>query len=156
MNIGRTSAGTRQRGPSRIRRRGWQAIFVSASLLVAAAGSSQALSSPPGLLEAKSAMARPAADSDGATRFERVIGLDRVAIEALFGAPQQRAEPPPAVVWRYESSDCAVEVYFYLDLTNQVMRALLYEVIGHDLGERRPDQCYDQLFARGQMAGHPA
>jgi hypothetical protein len=88
--------------------------------------------------------------------FDRLHGLDAAGTVALLGEPRQRAESPPAVLWRYASRDCELDVYFYLDLQSRVMRVLHYEVRNHDDGaERTQPQCYRELVAerRAESAG---
>jgi hypothetical protein len=93
----------------------------------------------------------PPATTEG---FERLAGLDRAAIIDLLGAPRERAEAPPATIWRYASHDCELEVYFYLDLQTKEMRALHYEVRTHDAADR-PQQCYEQLIAQRRARAEP-
>jgi hypothetical protein len=76
---------------------------------------------------------------------EHIIGLDEHGAESWLGAPNQRADAPPGKIWRYRSKDCEVDVYFYLDLKQGVMRALTYEVRSDDIVERRPERCFQQL-----------
>jgi len=76
---------------------------------------------------------------------EHVIGLDEGAASDWLGAPASRTEAPPATIWHYASQDCEVDVYFYLDLQNRVMRALHYEVRSNDIVEQRPERCFQQL-----------
>jgi hypothetical protein len=80
--------------------------------------------------------------------FERLEGLDENAAAQLLGTPEQRAEAPPATIWRYISRDCELDVYFYLDLQTKEMRALHYEVRSHDGADRPDQQCYDQFVAQ--------
>ena len=76
---------------------------------------------------------------------DHIKGLDEAEATAWLGAPAAKSEAPPATIWRFASRDCEVDVYFYLDLQNRVMRALHYEVRGNDSAERRPEQCFQQL-----------
>jgi hypothetical protein len=86
----------------------------------------------------------PAAEQQG---FDQLQGLDRDQTTSLLGEPAERAEAPPAVLWRYASRGCALDVYFYLDLESREMRVLHYEVRNTD-GSKRPQQkCYDELIA---------
>jgi len=86
----------------------------------------------------------PAEEGD----FDRLKGLDALGTVALLGEPRQRAEAPPAVLWRYASRDCELDVYFYLDLQSREMRVLHYEVRDHDDGaERTQPDCYRELVA---------
>jgi hypothetical protein len=76
---------------------------------------------------------------------ERVIGLGEVDTAGWLGPPAQQSEAPPATIWRYTSRDCEIDLYFYLDLQNRVMRALHYEVRSNDIVERRSERCFQQL-----------
>ncbi|HYM04168.1 MAG TPA: hypothetical protein VET85_14540 [Stellaceae bacterium] len=88
--------------------------------------------------------------------LDRLIGLDQPHTAALLGDPQQYAESPPATIWRYVSQDCEVDVYFYLDLKSQAMRALHYEVRSHDPPERPAQRCYDELVTERRAGVEPA
>jgi hypothetical protein len=86
----------------------------------------------------------------------RVIGLDRAGTADWLGEPSQRTEAPPATIWRYVSRDCEIDVYFYLDMQNRIMRALHYEVRSNDIVERRPQQCFQQLVDEHQRGSNSA
>lgn len=77
--------------------------------------------------------------------FDKLQGLDQTQTAAVLGEPAQRAEAPPAVLWRYASRDCALDVYFYLDLQSRVMRVLHYEIRYTDGSERSQQKCYGEL-----------
>jgi hypothetical protein len=93
---------------------------------------------------------------------ERVIGLDETGAATWLGEPSQKSEAAPATIWRYQSRDCEVDIYFYLDLQNRVMRALHYEVRSNDIVDRRSERCFQQLVderrereGRTSSAYHP-
>ena len=95
----------------------------------------------------------PVASEADSGSFDRLIGLDQPQVTELLGAPATRVDSPPATIWRYAGADCEVDVYFYLDLQSQRMRALHYEIRNHDLPERAAQRCYDALAAeRGDHA----
>lgn len=77
--------------------------------------------------------------------FEQLVGLDQPHVAALLGEPETRADAPPASIWRYAGATCDVDIYFYLDLQSQTMRALHYEVRSHDLSDQPAQRCYDVL-----------
>jgi hypothetical protein len=79
--------------------------------------------------------------------IDRLIGLDQPQIAAVLGEPQSRADAPPATIWRYSGAHCEIDIYFYLDLQSQAMRALHYEVKAHDLSERSAQRCYRALVS---------
>jgi len=98
--------------------------------------------------------ASPNEDESGS--FDQLRGLDAAGTVALLGEPSQRAEAPPAILWRYASTDCELDVYFYLDLQSREMRVLHYEIRDHDDGaERTQPKCYRELVAqrRAEQAG---
>jgi hypothetical protein len=79
--------------------------------------------------------------------FAKLNGLDENETVAMLGQPQQRADSPPAVLWRYTSRDCELDVYFYLDLQSRDMRILHYEVRDTDGSDRSQQDCYAELVA---------
>jgi hypothetical protein len=81
------------------------------------------------------------------TSLDRLIGLDQPQVAEILGEPRSRAESPPATIWRYADTGCDFDVYFYLDLQSQAMRALHYEVRSHDPPERSAQRCYDALLS---------
>ncbi len=78
---------------------------------------------------------------------ESLIGLDQPATERLLGEPSERSEAAPATIWRYTGRSCQLEIYFYLDLKSQVMRALHYEVKTHEPAEPARSRCFADLLA---------
>ncbi|HTS94132.1 MAG TPA: hypothetical protein VMG55_19125 [Stellaceae bacterium] len=95
-------------------------------------------------------MPSPAADPEG------LIGLDQKQIESLLGTPQQSSESAPARIWHYAGRNCQLEIYFYLDLKSQVMRALHYEVKSNDTADPARDRCFSDLVARHEAGVSPA
>ena len=82
-----------------------------------------------------------------APKPDTLIGLDQPATEALLGEPTERSEAAPATIWRYTGRSCQLEIYFYLDLKSQVMRALHYEVKTHEAAEPARSRCFADLLA---------
>lgn len=103
-------------------------------------------------LPALASLPPPRVEEEDKSGFARLHGLDQSGTQALLGEPQQRMEVPPAILWRYASRDCDLDVYFYLDLESRAMRVLHYEVRDHDnhdeRTERNQQKCYQQLVAR--------
>lgn len=89
----------------------------------------------------------PAAGGATDLGFDKLTGLDENEMVAMLGQPQQRADSPPAVLWRYASRDCELDVYFYLDLQSRDMRILHYEVKETDGSDRSQQDCYAELVA---------
>jgi hypothetical protein len=98
----------------------------------------------------------PTAPTAPASGFDRLIGLDQPRLTALLGEPRQRAEAPPATIWRYLGQACELDVYFYFDLQSQAMRALHYEIRSHESREQPAQQCYDELVSERRARAEPS
>jgi hypothetical protein len=106
---------------------------------------------PPAALPAP---APPPAPSVG--NLDRLIGLDQPHVAGILGEPRSRAESSPATIWRFAGSNCDLDVYFYLDLRSQAMRALHYEVRSHDAPEQSAQRCYETLVSERRTNAEPA
>jgi hypothetical protein len=96
----------------------------------------------------------PAAPAAG--NLDRLIGLDQSHVAGILGSPRSRAESPPATIWRFGSANCDLDVYFYLDLQSQAMRALHYEVRSHDAPDQSAQRCYEALVDERRANAEPA
>jgi outer membrane biosynthesis protein TonB len=96
---------------------------------------SPAVASPP-----LSAVARP-------PQVKELIGLDQPAATHLFGAAVERAEEPPASVWRYKTATCELDLFFYLDLRTGRMRTLHYTFKGDAADSIARQNCLRDLAA---------
>ncbi len=56
-----------------------------------------------------------------------MVGLSQPETESLLGPPTTSSDRPPAKVWEYRTNDCALEVYFYLDVGRNAFYALHYD-----------------------------
>jgi len=77
-----------------------------------------------------------------------LVGLDKSQTVARLGRPTSVRSKPPATVWRYAGTRCAMEVFFYMDLQSQSFRALAYEVITPKPGEKARKACLAEINAR--------
>ncbi len=57
----------------------------------------------------------------------KLVGLTQAETEELLGPPAASSEQAPAKVWQYRAGDCAVDVYFYLDVARNDFYALHYD-----------------------------
>ena len=57
-----------------------------------------------------------------------LVGLDKLAIEEMLGAPQHITLAQPATVWAWEQDGCRMRLFFYPDLAAKKFRALTYEI----------------------------
>jgi hypothetical protein len=58
----------------------------------------------------------------------KLMGLTYEDTEAAAGRPAETREEPPATVWRYQTEDCIIDVFFYMDLATKQFRAVAYDV----------------------------
>lgn len=58
----------------------------------------------------------------------KLMGLTYDDTEAAVGKPAETREEPPATVWRYQTEDCVIDVFFYMDLATKQFRAVAYDV----------------------------
>jgi hypothetical protein len=57
-----------------------------------------------------------------------LVGLDETEMRARMGEPTTVREEPPAVVWRYASGICRMDLYFYHSVKTNKQHALTYVV----------------------------
>jgi len=62
-------------------------------------------------------------------------------------------EEPPATVWAYKEEACAVELYFYLDLENERLKTLGYEIYADEDTDEARRACLNRLVNRGKDEG---
>jgi hypothetical protein len=110
---------------------------------------------PPPPPQQLTALPPPSVPSN-AGNLDRLIGLDQSHVAGILGAPRSRAESPPATIWRFGGTNCDLDVYFYLDLQSQAMRALHYEVRSHDAPDQSAQRCYEALVNERRANAEPA
>jgi hypothetical protein len=64
----------------------------------------------------------------------KLIGLTQQETATLLGAPSAQWDRPPAKVWHYQGPDCAIDVFFYLDVSRNEFSALRTTAAGSDAG----------------------
>jgi hypothetical protein len=77
-------------------------------------------------------------------RPEILRGMRPEEVARVLGDPWQRSDAAPATVWRYVTRECALDLYFYLDLQSRVTRVLDIVFRPADYGGER---CLEQLVA---------
>jgi hypothetical protein len=75
-----------------------------------------------------------------------LIGLDQSAAMRLLGPATERTEEPPAMVWRYKTADCELDLFFYLDLRSGQMRTLRYALKNGDGNQAQQQDCLRSLI----------
>ena len=76
-----------------------------------------------------------------------LIGLDEAAATRLLGEAAERTEQSPAMIWRYKTAACELDLYFYLDLRSGRMRTLHYAFKGDAADPAKRQNCLRDLVA---------
>ena len=76
-----------------------------------------------------------------------LIGLDQSGALRLLGPATDKADEPPATVWRYKTAICELDLFFYLDLRSGRMRTLHYSFRGDGAEVARRQECWRSLVA---------
>lgn len=83
-------------------------------------------------------------------RSGELIGINEHRAAQLFGGAAKKIEQPPATIWRYKTSNCELDLFFYLDLRSGQMRTLHYAFKGDvDDTQKRQDCLRAIVAARG-------
>jgi len=101
-----------------------------AAATAAPSGPAVAALPPPAVIEPVPAPSAPAAP-----RAVRLVGLSQTEAEAALGRPATELDRSPARIWQYRSGDCALDLYFYLDVSRNGFYALHYELRGPGPGQ---------------------
>jgi hypothetical protein len=80
-------------------------------------------------------------------RPEALVGLDPAQTEHLLGPPTAVREMSPATIWSYTTTDCKLDLYFYMNMASKRLNALSYELKNQDgqSNEALASQCLHQL-----------
>ena len=76
-----------------------------------------------------------------------LIGLDESGVMRLLGPATEKSDEPPAKVWRYKTTICELDLFFYLDLRSGRMRTLHYSFKGDGAEVARRQECLRSLIA---------
>ena len=82
----------------------------------------------------------------------KLVGLGKDETLAMLGQPAGVREQPPATVWTYRSRECALDVFFYMDLSTRAFRVLTTEVTSELKSADARRTCLNRLrtASRGQ------
>jgi hypothetical protein len=80
----------------------------------------------------------------------QLVGLSEDEVLGLLGRASARREEPPATVWEYRSPNCALNLFFYMDMETKRFQALAYDVSTTDgaKGDRALSRCLKQIMDR--------
>jgi hypothetical protein len=79
----------------------------------------------------------------------KLVGMSRGEATALLGAPAEERDAAPAKIWKFSAGECAVDIYFYLDVKRNDFYALHYNVQdrnGATTGEAA-DRCLQRIYS---------
>ncbi len=79
----------------------------------------------------------------------KLVGMSRGEAAALLGAPAEERDAAPAKIWKFSAGECAVDIYFYLDVKRNDFYALHYNVQdrnGATTGEAA-DRCLQRIYS---------
>jgi hypothetical protein len=79
----------------------------------------------------------------------KLVGMSRGETATLLGAPAEERDATPAKIWKFAAGECAVDVYFYLDVARNDFYALHYNVQdrnGATTGEAA-DRCLQRIYS---------
>jgi hypothetical protein len=82
----------------------------------------------------------------------KLVGMSRGETATLLGAPSEERDAAPAKIWKFAAGECAVDVYFYLDVARNDFYALHYNVQdrnGATTGEAA-DRCLQRIYSENR------
>ncbi len=59
---------------------------------------------------------------------ENLVGLDEAQVTHFLGGATDVRQAPPAVVWEYRTDTCALDLFFYMDVSDKKLRTLAYDL----------------------------
>lgn len=86
---------------------------------------------------------------------QKLVGLTQEQIKQLIGTPAAVREQSPAVVWSYDSAGCGLQLFFYLDMTSELYKALTYELKPKKPGGLQGSACLASLRPPTPTPGSP-
>jgi len=90
-----------------------------------------------------------------APRPETLVGLDPAQTESLLGPPAAVREQSPATIWSYTTTNCRLDLFFYMNMASKRLSALSYDLKNQDgqPNEVLASECLRQLTETGRNAG---
>jgi hypothetical protein len=56
-----------------------------------------------------------------------LIGKNQTEAEAVLGPPSVVQNAPPATIWQYRVNGCTLDLFFYMDMGSNSLKALAYD-----------------------------
>jgi hypothetical protein len=82
----------------------------------------------------------------------KLVGMSRGETSTLLGAPAEERDAAPAKIWKFAAGECAVDVYFYLDVKRNDFYALHYNVQDRNVATTgdAADRCLQRIYSENR------
>jgi hypothetical protein len=82
----------------------------------------------------------------------KLVGMSRGETSMLLGAPAEERDAAPAKIWKFAAGECAVDVYFYLDVKRNDFYALHYNVQDRNVATtgEAADRCLQRIYSENR------
>lgn len=74
-------------------------------------------------------------------------GQTEIQVMAALGSPATTRAEGASTIWSYKAGECALDIYFFLDVADNQRRALSYELATPQQGTPAAERCYQALKA---------
>ncbi len=82
-----------------------------------------------------------------------LIGKNQGDVRDILGPPTTTQNAAPATIWRYTAQSCALDVFFYMDLGTNTLRALKYDAKPTEAGtnDETASQCLGAIQSTNRV-----
>lgn len=70
---------------------------------------------------------KPARQTVPSVDPKALIGKNQTEAEAVLGPPNVVQNAPPATIWQYRVNGCTLDLFFYMDIGSNSLKALAYD-----------------------------
>ena len=124
----------------------WPVALISLGAVLGAGGSA----SGAGLTAGSDASLSGLEGSSAAVTPANLVGIEQKAAVDLLGPPTATESRAPADIWRYTSSQCELELVFYMEMRTGRMRSLHYVFKGDAENPAQRQACLTALVQQSQ------
>jgi hypothetical protein len=82
-----------------------------------------------------------------------LIGKNQGDVRDMLGPPTTTQNAAPATIWRYTAQTCSLDVFFYMDLGTNTLRALTYDTKRTEAGtnDETSSQCLGTIQSTNRV-----
>jgi len=82
-----------------------------------------------------------------------LVGKNQGDVRDMLGPPTTTQNAAPATIWRYTAQACSLEVFFYMDLGTNTLRALTYDAKPTEAGsnDEASSQCLGTIQSTNRV-----